>query len=624
MTRHIPILAYPAAVMWIVTWWSTAQVGYHRSTEEANAWAEVIHRSFIERASRWPGDAGQLVPGLVLGNTDGITESLAEAMRVTSLTHLMAVSGSNCAIVVGLAFGVAALLKAPLFARVLVAFVTLAGFVTLVGPEPSVIRSALMAGIGLLALLWGRPAAGVTALCAAIIVALAIDPTMSHSIGFALSVTATLGLLVLGQPIATTLTRWLPSPVALALAIPLSAAIACQPIILVMSPYLPTYGIVANILAEPLVSIATVCGMLAVVLAPIPFLADGLLWIATAAAWLIAEIARTLASFPGARIPWPAGWMGVVCATTVSFGASLAVTVRWRRAGLVIAAVASVAGLSMTVGAGRIAWASAPADWSWAQCDVGQGDAVVIRSAGMVALIDTGRTEPPLRECLRTLGVDRIDLLVLTHFDIDHVGGYGVVLGSVKTVLHGPADGIADEVILDRLRENGAKLVDAERGMTGSLGQLSWRVLWPSPTTQRDPGNPSSITLLVTPGPTCDSTCVSGLDLGDLPAAEQSMLLALGGLSPVDVVKVSHHGSRDQDPDLYRRVHAIVGLIGVGAENDYGHPTADSLDMLAGTGTSVVRSDLNGISLVWRTTAGDLRVWRERATDPGFTLRAEE
>ncbi len=624
MTRRIPILAYPAVVVWIITWWLTEPVGYRRTTDQASAWADAIHHGFIERASRWPGDAGQLVPGLVLGNTDGISESLADAMRVTSLTHLMAVSGSNCAIVVGLAFGIAALFRAPLLARVAVAFVTLVGFVALVGPEPSVIRSALMAGIGLLALLWGRPVAGVTALCAAVIAALVFDPTMSHSIGFALSVAATLGLLVLGRPIATILSRSLPSPVALALAIPLSAAIACQPIILVMSPYLPTYGIVANILAEPLVPIATVCGMLAIILAPIPFLADGLLWVATAAAWLIAEIARTLASFPGARIPWPAGWIGVVCATTVSLGVCLAVTVRWRRVGVVVAVVASVAALSMTVGAGRIAWATAPTEWSWAQCDVGQGDAVLVRSAGMIALIDTGRTEPPLRECLRTLGVNRIDLLVLTHFDIDHVGGYGAVLGSVETVLHGPTDGIADEVILNRLREHGARLVDAERGMTGSIGRMTWRVLWPSHTNPRDLGNPSSVTLMVTPGAACDSTCVSGLALGDLPAAEQSTLLSLGGVSPVDVVKVSHHGSRDQDPDLYRRVRAIVGLIGVGADNDYGHPTADALDMLAGTGTTVVRSDLNGIAFVWRTATGQLRVWRERATDPGFTLRTEE
>jgi competence protein ComEC len=481
-----------------------------------------------------------------------------------------------------------------------------------------------MAGIGLLALLWGRPVAGVTALCAAVIVALSFDPTMSHSIGFALSVVATLGLLVLGQPISSALSRWVPPPVALALAVPLSAAIACQPIILVMSPFLPTYGILANILAEPLVPIATVCGMLAVVFAPIPFLADGVLWVATAVAGLIATIARTLAALPGARIPWPAGWVGVVCATTVSIGVCLAVTVRWRRVGLAIIAAASVVGLSMTVGAGRIAWATAPAEWSWAQCDVGQGDAVVIRSAGSVALIDTGRAEPPLRECLRTLGVGRIDLLVITHFDIDHVGGYGAVLGSVGTVLHGPTDGIADEVILNRLRENGARLVDGHRGMTGSLGRMTWRVLWPTPNNPREPGNPSSVTLMVTPGPACDSTCVSGLDLGDLPAAEQSTLLSLGGVSPVDVVKVSHHGSRDQDPDFYRRVRAIVGLIGVGADNDYGHPTADALDMLAGTGTTVVRSDLNGIALVWRTATGQLRVWRERATDPGFTMRTEE
>jgi competence protein ComEC len=95
-------------------------------------------------------------------------------------------------------------------------------------------------------------------------------------------------------------------------------------------------------------------------------------------------------------------------------------------------------------------------------------------------------------------------------------------------------------------------------------------------------------------------------------------------LAGVDVVKVSHHGSRDQDPELYRRVRAPVALIGVGADNEYGHPTSETLDLLAGVSSTVARSDLNGIVLVWRTSAGELRVWRERATEPGFTINTEE
>jgi competence protein ComEC len=153
---------------------------------------------------------------------------------------------------------------------------------------------------------------------------------------------------------------------------------------------------------------------------------------------------------------------------------------------------------------------------------------------------------------------------------------------------------------------------------------LDWRVLWPSDGNPREPGNPSSVTVLFERGAECDATCVTGLDLGDLPGAEQTILRLAGGLVPIDVVKVSHHGSRDQDPELYARVRAPVALIGVGANNEYGHPTLETLDVLASIGSTIARSDLNGIVLVWRTSDGELRVWRERATEPRFTLNAEE
>lgn len=623
MIRAIPVLAAPAAVAWLFAWWLTKDVGYRRPRGQLFPWVTDVHAIFLERAGRWAGDAGSLVPGLVLGNTDAIPESLVEAMRITSLTHLMAVSGANCAIVVGLAYGVAALCRAPLIGRVVAGFLALTVFVVLVGPEPSVIRSSIMAAIGLGVLVWGRPVAGVSALCAAVVLSLVLDPTLSHSIGFALSVAATLGLLVIARPLATELQRWLPDAVALLVSIPLSAAIACQPIILVFSSSIPTYGVVANVLAEPFVPLATVTGLLSILATPIPPLSDGLLAIASLAAGAIAFVARTFATFPAARIPWPPGIDGIVLATAVSLGIVLALRPRFRALGVVMALVAGTLGLSLTVGASRIAWTSAPSDWSWAQCDVGQGDAVVVRDAGVVAVFDTGRTETPMRECLAALGIEDVDILVLTHFDIDHAGGSASLIGRVDTVLHGPTDGAADEELLRDFAQGGALVRSASRGLTGQLGRLEWRVLWPTPNSPREPGNPSSIVVSLSAGFACDETCVTGLNLGDLPGPEQEMLVSLGGVIPTDVVKVSHHGSRDQHVELYRRLRAPVSLIGVGADNEYGHPTVETLDALAALGSTTLRSDINGIVLVSRSVSGELRVWRERQPDTGFTLNTE-
>jgi competence protein ComEC len=163
----------------------------------------------------------------------------------------------------------------------------------------------------------------------------------------------------------------------------------------------------------------------------------------------------------------------------------------------------------------------------------------------------------------------------------------------------------------------------ASRGLTGQLGRLELRVLWPTPNSPRDPGNPSSIVVSLSAGIACDDTCVTGLNLGDLPGPEQALLLSLGGVIPTDLVKVSHHGSRDQHVELYRRLRAPVSLIGVGADNEYGHPTVETLEALTALGSTTLRSDVNGIVLVSRSVSGELRVWRERQPDTRFTLNSE-
>jgi len=100
--------------------------------------------------------------------------------------------------------------------------------------------------------------------------------------------------------------------------------------------------------------------------------------------------------------------------------------------------------------------------------------------------------------------------------------------------------------------------------------------------------------------------------LGDLSEEPQAALLRRVDISPVEIVKVAHHGSADQDADLYRRLHAQVGLIGVGAGNSYGHPTARLLDILRQNATVAARTDQSGILAVWHDDRGALTLWRQK------------
>ena len=105
---------------------------------------------------------------------------------------------------------------------------------------------------------------------------------------------------------------------------------------------------------------------------------------------------------------------------------------------------------------------------------------------------------------------------------------------------------------------------------------------------------------------------LTALFTGDLGEDAQNALLALGPLPKVDVVKVAHHGSADQSPELYREVAAGVGLISCGVDNDYPPPPPRLLRILAAVGTQPVRTDESGLILVRPRPGGGVVVWTER------------
>lgn len=567
-------------------------------------WADGLRDSFADAAADLPGDGARLLPGLAIGDTRAVTPGLDGAMKASSLSHLTAVSGANCAIVVGLIVVAGRAAGLSRTARTVAAAVVLLAFVVLVTPEPSVLRAAVMALIVLGALASGRPVRGVPVLALAIIVLLTADPWLARDYGFILSVLATGGLLLLATPLATVLERSLPRSLALVVAVPLAAQLCCQPVLILLQPSIPTWGVIANVLAEPAAPIATVVGLAACLLLPVfPWLGDVLTVVAWLPAAWIAAVANFFSALPFGAIPWSGGALSLALLTALALGAI------WVRRLRVVLAFALVITLGLVAG-GRLGTVlDRPGDWQVAMCDVGQGDATLVRNSGEVALIDTGLEPALLSECLTELGVTHIDLFVLTHYDADHSGGTDAVLGMVETALVGPQGDPRHDRIVGSLIDHGAAVTRGERGMTGTLGELRWTLYWPSARVV-EPGNDAGLVIGFDCG-AASTPCVSSLLLADLSAEGQSSVLAAGGLPAVDVLKVAHHGSADQDPRSYS-FGAAVGLIGVGAENDYGHPTDELLAMLDDNGIAAYRTDQRGLILV----APGLRVWTARDGPP--------
>jgi competence protein ComEC len=293
---------------------------------------ERVRHALLAASERLPRDQRGLVPGAAIGDTSRIPGDLDEAMRVVGLTHVTAVSGAHFTIVGAAVLGVAALAGVPRLLRAGALAVAMAGFVVLVHPTPSVLRAAAMGAVGVSALVLGRPARAVPALAATVLAILLADPWLATNLGFALSVVATGGIVLLSRPLSASLSGLVGEAVARVVAVPLAAQLACGPVVVLLAPALPTYGVVANVVVAPAIVPATILGVLAALVAPWwswggEVLAQGAGW----ATWWVASVARLFAGLPGAQVPWPSGPWGPVLLALATAGVVLAL-LRLRRA----------------------------------------------------------------------------------------------------------------------------------------------------------------------------------------------------------------------------------------------------------------------------------------------------
>ncbi|MEV5602042.1 ComEC/Rec2 family competence protein [Streptomyces sp. NPDC052299] len=576
-------------------------------------------------------DARALLPGLVVGDTSRVTPELHDAFRATDLTHLMAVSGSNLAILLVLLIGppgralraerggLAPRLGISLRMTALLGGGLTLAFVLVCRPEPSVLRAAACGLITLLAIGTGRRRTLIPALCAAVLLLVLYDPWLARSYGFVLSVLATGALLTLAPLWGEALRRRrVPPRLAEALAAAAAAQAVCSPVVVLLASRVSLVAVPCNLLAEFAVAPATVLGFAALAVAPLAMPAAGLL--ARIAGWpagWIASVARTGAALPGAETDWPDGLSGAVLLAAVVL--VLVKAARWagRRpwvcsaaALLLVLAVLRPAPLT------RVLTGWPPPGWAFAMCDVGQGDALVLAAGrGTGVVVDAGPDPRLADRCLRELGVSRVPLLLLTHFHADHVRG-------LPGVLRGRAVGAIQTTSLDEPPEQaafvrrtaagaGVPVLRAVPGERRRIGGLDWQVLWPPgaagggaaagpvPYAAAQDPNDASVTLFVRTG---------GLTLllpGDLePPAQQALLLSHPELPRVDVLKVAHHGSAHQDSALLRAVRPRFALVSVGRDNPYGHPAPRTVDALAEEGAVVLRTDRNGAIAVTGAGSG--------------------
>ncbi|GAA0992102.1 hypothetical protein GCM10009563_05820 [Subtercola frigoramans] len=292
-------------------------------------WANRLRDSFRRSAAVLPGAGAQLVPGLAIGDVSLVSDELNSSMITSGLSHLTAVSGANCAIVVAAIMLLGGAIRLSRRWRIVLCLIVMAAFVVLVTPSPSVLRAAVMATIVLLTLASGRTPRALPALALACIVMLVADPWLSRSYGLALSVLATGGLLLLTRPLHTLLSRWFPSGISLIIAVPLAAQLACQPVLVLLSPSISTYSVVANLLAEPAAPVATVVGLISCVAgAVVPSLASAGAWLTWVPASWIAGVATFFADLPGATLPWPGGAPGSALVILVTAAALIALFLR--------------------------------------------------------------------------------------------------------------------------------------------------------------------------------------------------------------------------------------------------------------------------------------------------------
>ncbi len=576
-----------------------------------------------------------VLAGMLFGNKGGIDQSVKDIFAQTGVSHVLAVSGLHMGYVLSGVLLLAGALRLPRRAVPALALVVLLFYAVMTGMGPAVVRSGIMAMLVLMAVQLGRERDWPSALALAALVILLFDPSALYEIGFQLSFAATWGILYLMPHIGELLMgRWgWPRWLGLPLGVTIAAQLATLPLLVYHFNLVTPVAPLANLLLVPLVGLVMLLGFLGSVAGIVFFPAAMLINAGTGVLLdFFVGLAHLFSLLPGgssyvaappwyAVIIWYVGLVGLVELIGGRLALPLALLLpllrfldRWKR--LVPVGIAVLLVLV-------IIW---PRGGTNGQLqvhfiDVGQGDSILVRfPCGRTMLVDAGGRlgdmeggrgvgDAVVVPYLHRLGMDKLDVLVVTHAHGDHAGGVPPVMEKLRVgalVLSGDPD-YGELLDLTALLEIPVYRVGAGQSLHID-DAVEVMVLFPArklATSAAEDLNNASLVLRL------DYGQVSFLLTGDIEEEAQQALLDSGAELQADVLKVPHHGSRFFVPEFFSAVGPNYAVIQVGKNNRFGHPARDTLEMLTDTGADVLRNDRDG-AVLFTTDGRDIMVQTAR------------
>jgi competence protein ComEC len=617
-------------------------------------------------------DGAEMIPAIAVGDDRLMEEEVDDASKVTGLTHILVVSGGHFVLIISILGILLGMLYLPRWTKVLFQIGAIFLLIQLVHNQDSIMRAATVCVIGITSVFFQRKSQSIAALSITVIGLVILFPNLAKSLGFLMSCTAMASIVILGPIISKKLENRIGKFCAELISIPLAAIVGVQPLLLLMNDFVPGYSLPANILVVPFVELVTVLGLLSCIFAFVPLIGSALAFITAIPNFFIYRIIMIFYKLPFAKLPFIGGIIGslfwivliVVVVLLVKFGANkfgiskpgaskpgtgkpganttgankfskrdnsriLLTANRFleqvkeapKKSKVVLIISLSVTLVLATIYLGNF-FINPPIkinqNWLTAECDVGQGDMQVINLGNNDAVvIDTGVEDKDSKKCIQELGVKKIELLILTHFHNDHIGG----LKGVVDLVTPSKVWVANDVDEEEQSQSVFKLLDS-RGIEyehavemssttiGAIGNvLKLTVLTALELTGDSTANDSSIGVYI------DYRNTKMVFTGDLELLGQGEMLQNAEqlqIHNIDILKVAHHGSKTQNDELLQLLKPRVAMIGVGKKNSYGHPNKTTLGKLTGLGATIVRTDENGLCGVI-LEEGKLKIYRSTA-----------
>ncbi len=556
-----------------------------------------------------PEEQAALARGFVLGEDDRIPPDTKTAFQRSGLAHHLAVSGENVVLLAVLAAPLLAALGIPLRARLVWLLALIALYVPLAGGGASIQRAGVMGAAAVVATLAGRPASRTYALLLAVAVTLGLNPRASSDVGWQLSFAAVAGIFVFGAPLRDLLLARLGDGgwrrgLADGVAVTVAATLATAPLMAHHFEAISATSLLANVLALPAVAPAMWLGMVVAAVGQVPAVpVEPLNWLNSLLLAYIGQIAEWMGSPRWALVALPmSSWTSVLAAYAALLAGGLALR-RWvagrqglrprtralfrrpLRIGVAVLAALAIVASSGFLGAG----AGAPplVGLRVSVLDVGQGDSILLQPAdGAPLLVDGGPPGDGLRAKLGDLGAGSLAAAVVTHDQSDHAGGIEELLGSLP--VHRLVYGEVGQRLIDRARAVGAVPTRVAEGSELRSGSLRLEVLWP-------PSELLGGALPEDPNAECLVLLARWRHFEMLLTADAEAEAVPMDPGPLDVLKVSHHGSADAGlAGLLDRTAPRLAVISVGEHNPYGHPDPSTLATLGADHVPMLRTDLDG------------------------------